>query len=512
MSGDESRSCSGKVEVAGTFQVGFRDPSQLLTVVFQAERPNRMVPLKRCNWSAVKICFYPTSVGMIFLAFFTVKVFLSTTSIRPSADDYCAASGVLQSGIIGSAWSSYQSWSGDVLLILLNNVLVGAPLAYLPLWFSAVVPQVLSIVLFGAVIAKSIEHCGRRRWLVAASFAPVSWVGFWWLQSSWSVVEVYPEHQHMVTSWQTVSVSYVIAPLIAILFTLVVVDRLFYPKQAQDEFFFSKRVWLSLFSLIIGLMGLTLSLTWLVLILTLSLMQRLQFLVTPRDVPILRLAIPPWFLSFGISWWSPGLQQRRDFLEALESAPVQGWSVDTVVNWWLLPTIRSWLTSAVSPSFLFALTIGFLVASGFVLQVGPGRSSFQKKSGLIGVLLLALSLISAALARLGQASTYEAQWHFIPSRTFLLVSAIYFGVCAGVGISGKIGKANSNAWWALALLVVTVLAVIPSQDSRKESIQNRLSLWIEGPARASASIGDIEGDWINACWNDVQLLSGKERQ
>lgn len=424
--------------------------------------------------------------------------------IRPSADDYCSAAGVAKQGILQISIDQYLTWSGDVTLILANNALVGLPLSALPVNLSALPAQATVIGLFAVFIAIILRAKDQACSLKTVAFTPLIALCYWWLPNTWALPQNNAEIHQMVTSWQTVTVSYVCAPLAAgvLLFRVwnYFVD---YSETSRSRSF---RV-LMIPSGMLAMSGLSLSATWLAALACMVLLTRS---VKMQTMSISRLAgwvLPSWTIGFCISWFAPGLQKRRDLLDSIESSPVNNWNLETFMDWLLLPVLRNFAFNLFSVQVIFVVAISFLLSNLFAKPNWYKSNENLRASLTFAAVLTCASFFSHLIARIGQASTYEAEWHFIPSQVFILLAAVTIGLSLGTHRIASPQFDHAPRAQILLLACCFAIAVVPVISNFEKSTYTRASQWDIGPIRAAPHIGDIESEWILDCWKDVVELN-----
>ena len=86
------------------------------------------------------------SVGLNYLGVVWFSRFL-----RPSADDYCAGA-VAQLGVFGAPLALWNTWAGFLFRNLIENILMGLPLLYLPWSFASSISFLISAIGLGLVV------------------------------------------------------------------------------------------------------------------------------------------------------------------------------------------------------------------------------------------------------------------------------------------------------------------------------------------------------------------------
>ena len=433
----------------------------------------------------------------LLLSTYLVKQILR---LRPSADDYCSAAGVARQGVLQISIDQYLTWSGDVTLILANNVLVGLPLSALPVNLSALPAQTIVIVLFAVFIAMVLRANAQAHFWKTVVFTPLIALSYWWLPATWALPQNYAEMHQMITSWQTVTLSYVCAPLASGILLFNVWNYLIEPSDKSC----SRSIWVLLVpSGVIAMSGLSLSATWLAALSCMVLLARSSQM---RTMAVGKLAVwvfPSWAIGFGISWFAPGLQKRRDLLDSLESSPVRNWNLETVLDWLLLPVLRNFAFSLFSVQVIFVVGFTFLLSNFFAKPDWDRTHRNLRASLMFAAVLICTSFFSLLIARLGQASTYEAEWHFIPSQTFILLAAVTVGLSFGTRRT-EIYLLGRTSLMRISLFACCLaIVVVPVMSNFENSIAIRASQWDVGPIRAAPHIGDIESEWILDCWKDI---------
>ena len=100
----------------------------------------------------------------------------STIHLRPAADDYCFGSVTAQYGVVDGVIYWWNNWSGFAFSMMLGNLLVGLPLAALPLSFASAIPF-LSVAFAMGLLLMSIA--GLKLKLVSKIFF-VCFIAFCW--------------------------------------------------------------------------------------------------------------------------------------------------------------------------------------------------------------------------------------------------------------------------------------------------------------------------------------------
>lgn len=145
--------------------------------------------------------------------------------LRPVADDYAHGASAV-AGFWSATTGWWLGWSGDLSLIVGQVLLVGMPLAWLPLEVTSSVGFVFSGFIvggLGAVALGLVKH--SEKWPVISVWALITlswWVFLWARQLAVPDFENRRVAEYL-THWQTVNVAYVIFPAINVVVFLFLV-------------------------------------------------------------------------------------------------------------------------------------------------------------------------------------------------------------------------------------------------------------------------------------------------
>ena len=107
--------------------------------------------------------------------------------LRPSADDYWFGAVVAEHGVIGGVAHWWATWSAYPVQLLLGNLLVGAPLVYLPVRLISAVPYLVALVLTGVVAERLLDlRAVSRRTRVAVALG----AGWLWVLYGLSLIHI----------------------------------------------------------------------------------------------------------------------------------------------------------------------------------------------------------------------------------------------------------------------------------------------------------------------------------
>jgi MFS family permease len=419
------------------------------------------------------------------------------TNLRPLADDYChGAKATL--GYLGSIVAWYQTWIGDLFQMSITALLVGQPLAHLPLWMASAIPFLATLVvvaLVGVVVIGAAPRGARADRILLLMFALpvviVTWLGFWWVPAA---IEPSPSTDPWllaaaVTDWQTVGVQYALVPALLIGSAVLIGFRR------------GQRAWLRL--ILVGLLGLASGLGGLVfgvaalVFVPLALVARI---IHDRALSRVRLIEGSVFvvlcaIGIAVAYLAPGSRVRNSGL--LDVRPFGADVTPVEVVRWVLPQgVIQGVGMIVGAGTLVAFIIGVGIA---LVASRLGAVATPAPIATVGLGLLFFSLVIAVVSRAADGFSYEAFWHEVEPRTVIFLGALALGAAMGTWLGGHpTGAGRMAQVVALAAVAVVTATVLGSLLIMQSHVTERLAQWSVGAAPSSAM--DLETKWVRECW------------
>ena len=412
--------------------------------------------------------------------------------MRPSKDDYCIGASS-QYGLFGSISHWFMSWSGSITSIILNNVLVGVPLANLKSWWIAsAIPFVISVTLFSWIstllYCRFIRNLGLIDRIFLSLFSWNSFICFFWLTYNRSVIkQTNPNVLHdladSIAMWQNVTVAYLLSPM------LILGSIIYVLKNTLKKYF--AIVLAVLTGITIGFMdyvSIAVALIFIFILGIANLKNRKIIYGSFTNAILLASFIS---CAASISFFAPGTKLRKGALD-IEN-------IDYDIDLILVIAKRSasdLLLLMLQPSGLLVLCFGVVLYLFF--------PPIQKKS--LSRLLLGSQIVIALhilLNNMSEIYSYQANWHQLPQFTFSIIVWILLGFELG----RKLTNMNVFIGWGNSKIVKTfivVLLIIPqvqSVSNFSDSLKERKNYWQEG--NRYHGMDEIKTEWINNCWVDL---------
>lgn len=456
-----------------------------------------------------------TSTAMALVGLAIVTPFLAWSlwiarRIRPVADDYCTGAEVAERGVFGAIWNAYNTSAGDLTTVLVNYVVAGLPLAHLP-WNLASITTYVFVILAASAFVVVVFAVGwetnRRGWfgLVAVTFviSAGSWIAYFWAPLAWSYTVEEFRFANGVTSWQVVNALYSIPS--ALISTYLV---FLYVRFADRRFWRRPGVTHVLLHFLLGMAGVVASLAFIVVSFSIALWFGVSGHVSSsrKTQSIRQLVIGwgllgvSWLAGFCIMWFSPGLLARRERYANTEGFvyPLENRTPGALLDFVFPEFFQFWLDGVLSVG---AVVVFFLGVLGGTVIHGIARFRYRQESARIfgwSATIAVFSLTLALFARMGQAETYVAFWHFSSSRVATMLAILLLGIAAATYT--RTFPALHPAVVGFAAVIVIVLA-LPAIRLMNQSVYERYSQWQDGPAPISV-VRDIEPDsgWVLQCW------------
>jgi hypothetical protein len=437
-------------------------------------------------------------LSSIILGFFL----LLAVSVRPIADDYCTGAGVTQ-GFWNYIYQISQTWSGDFSQIVVHALLVGLPLANLPINLLGFPTFLLSVYLLLAVFdriwlyllnAKEPKMSKINKFFAAAL---ISWLWniYWALPASldfgfhYDAFAMSDKSFSAVLGWPTVIVQYLIIPLLAALSILL------WAQKAPKGY-----ILILVFGLFVGNAGYAFALT---LFLTIFVLQ----LIRKWRMDLVRFWILEISICLGVfvSLLTPGTRSRNEALHPQDT----GGDREELPRWLFVSSLELF-ASIFSFGNLFIFFYSFFL---FVL-LKPGikdRLNEAKLNNLLIKCSLFLS-ISYFVVSLSELFVYEAFWHLTTYRTTLFFFWILLGLQMALRFFAKQEPRGSRcervlrARSSMVIVLTTVVLVTTISWKSNSSLIERAAVW-ETRSAPLPGLGDIDpkGGWVDLCWQRLKV-------
>ncbi len=437
-------------------------------------------------------------LSSIILGFFL----LLAVSVRPIADDYCTGAGVAQ-GFWNYIYDISQTWSGDFSQIVVHSLLVGLPLANLPINFLGFSTVLLSVYLLLAAFdriwlhllnAKEPKICKRNK-LFAAALILLLWNIYWALPASldfgfyYSAFAMSDKSFSAVFGWPTVIVQYLIVPLLAALSVLL------WAQKVTKGY-----ILILIIGLFVGNAGYAFALALFLTVFVLQLIRKCRMDLV--KFLILEISI---CLGVLISLLTPGARSRTKALHSQDT----GGNLEELRRWFFVSSLELF-ASIFSFGNLFILLYSFFL---FVLLKSSieGRLNIAKLNNLLIRLFLFL-LISYFVVSLSEFLVYEAFWHLITYRAALFFFWILLGLQMALRFFAKQELRGSRcervlrARSSMVIVFISVALVITISWKSNSSLIERAAVW-ETRSAPLPGLGDIDpkGGWVDLCWQRLKV-------
>ncbi len=422
-------------------------------------------------------------------------LFLITTGMRPTQDDYCIAYEARE-GFIAGVDHWYSAWAGDLLTVSANVLFVGLPLVHLP-WSLASAVTFLSAALLGAGSVTLLWIWGTREsarswsWVVLLPYAAAMWLAFWWVPSTGAGTNDEQLLAFYSVTWQNINAAYVVTTLACFLI-------------AFGSYLISmrKEKWPLLLTVFGGIL---VGLAYPALAVTALSVALLAFLVTLASTRVRpsRRSLTALLFALGvgagllIAYASPGRRARAAVLA--DNAPLSDMSLTGLLSWTFSESTDAWIAMAAGASSVLAFS-GAAALALVLSTMGP-RLRVRSLAAL-GAVTLAASLMSAVLVRASEAVSYVGGWHQAGTRTLIFVAVFSLGLAAGGWLATTIPMAVARfvgAVGAVALVAFLAFAVVQPMSN---FVTDRTVVWEQGAAPVG-ELGDLDSDWVRQCWNSL---------
>lgn len=438
-----------------------------------------------------------TAVGL--LAMVLGLVVAQSSKLRPITDDYCFGASAVNGPVEAIAeWLTV--WTGSPFSAVLQVLLIGWPLAALPLWLSSAISYLasgLAVALLITYLLGSSWKAGRLSMsLLVALFATGWFVVFRIAQvlelragddpignRSWEFAEI-------TTHWQTVNTGYVTGSSLAMI--------------ALAWAFLSHRLASRRARLIsIGIASLLVAWTTYAFAVALAaalLITAFGLYLREKSPYANRAAFASLAILSGVAttFLFPGARARTGadvrtgvdvVLEAVRNVP---------------SGFGEWALDIASTPTLVALLFGIVIASVGVLKVRLRPSSHLV---WISGFLLMVSLFIYILNEVTGILIYGRQiWQYVPARLMIFVAAVILGILLVRRLDSmkSFGVETANVLSVVKTLTTVGVVVLSLMGAAvlAASIDSRHDAWEQGPAeiRGIPHMVDRGTPWVEECW------------
>jgi hypothetical protein len=199
---------------------------------------------------------------------------------------------------------------------------------------------------------------------------------------------------------------------------------------------------------------------------------------------------------------APGSQNRATIARSdveLTLSSIPGWFLTVVPN-----GLISWF------SIYWQWGSVLVIGSGLVLVYTVRLLYHPDILVSTGLAWLAVTLFSLALSAstvVTDSLTYGAYWHQSSTTTLSFLSLLLLGIGVGMRLPDSLPRITKFALpIALVAIALTTSANILNMSV---SITDRLTVWEVGPAPIENVIADREAEWIETCWDQLEMIRGQ---
>jgi len=389
-----------------------------------------------------------------------------------------------------------RTWSGDFSQILAIAVLVGLPLATLPIFAVGFTTLFFFVFVFSSgmnylfariTVFSELNSARFKTKFVMLIFVLIAWGGYWaipaltTLDSKYHLLLDAEESFSAVFGWPVTLVTYLTVPVV--IGTLMLLR----PKNIVAVLF-----GILFLGLVIGTSGYSFATAVFSALIVFQMIPNLRSKFSSFLLFELGIAV-----GMLISITSPGANARAGLLQDLR----QQIDMNDLLRWMFVSVME--LVVSVFNLGILAVFVIALISTKYLtarLEISIQREMLKKLLfGSAIFLLLYYGVISSS-----ELLTYNAYWHLITFKTALFVFTYLFGIYIASGVRFKlfpttIGRSRlSNYILATAIVISSVTFGLESL-----TIIQRSDLWEKGSA-SLPGIGDISpaGDWVDVCWQE----------
>lgn len=455
----------------------------------QRPKPSNLSPHQSLDSQLTKVFVF--SVWGVSLLLTCIVLWFSRT-LRPIADDYSI--GVFASqGLMRGAMSWLSLYTGDVVAVLTNLLVVGLPLVYLPWSLASAIPFFATSLAVLTPIALLLVRSGPSIWKKLAFSVPILFISYWayWWTSAVSEFFPYSRPEALSASfWQNVNASYIIT--LGLLTSSWIALEVFNISDQRLRFM----SWGAL-GLVTGFVGPVIGITAIV-------MSALLAVVRSREENSWRTSFSSCYTILGASamlaltasYLSPGTQARLQLFPSRDLNLELVWSSLTAAG----SAVTLWIQGIFTPGTLTVLVLVSTTTFGAALL---GVISFKAKAAFkFSIALTAASLVFAVTSGVAEVFAYPGYWHVLPSRVLWWWAIVVFGATIGVWLSSR----SLSAWGKTAIegaSLAALLAAILSLTAFANTAAARAVVWTEGPAPLFP-LYDRESPEVSERWQTLQ--------
>lgn len=424
--------------------------------------------------------------------------------LRPIADDY--VHGVQSAtGFIDALSYWWMSWSGAMTTTAIMTLLMGIPLASMPLSVASAVPFLVGTVIVGAsalnLLRASDEKTAKKQTVPTLLKFPavaVAYFGWWWLPVLFNQEDENALSLALATThWQTVVTGYVI-PIALLVWAWV---RL---EDAADGTSRQLIMVYLIFGTLVGFSGPVNAVSAVATIAVASTATALA----GRSMRARRVRWAVFSVgaiaAASASHLSPGSQNRSTYLLPPD---IDVYLVYYIVTDAIPRGFSDWFSAVFS---LRSLLVFVLIAGVAALVDAPKvvRDGNLLSSLRLDVILL--SLVSFIIMRISQYFSYEAFWHSVGPLTVLWLAVTTTALDTGRQVARtEASRLRASVPSLIVATAVSICLVVASILPMTVGIERRFSEWVVGPAPLPG-IADIEesGGWVDTAWLKLQAARG----
>jgi len=414
--------------------------------------------------------------------------------LRPSADDYCAGA-VAQLGVFGAPLALWNTWAGFLFRNLIENILMGLPLLYLPWSFASSISFLISAIGLGLVVYFLLSFDAQDQFQKKLMFflVPFMWWSYLWIPTA--ITHQISPVANGLTHWQTLTSGYMVTTEILII--LWAIGQNLICKRTRN---FLLLCFFGLLGILFGFTSEPINLAafsalFLAFAVQLLRYRRLQMTRVNAAWLIFGFCL---LMSFTVAHLSPGNLSRTALINPNLEVSLERFNF---LFFWTIPySIENWLWAYFNwgGALIFGFVVAFYFFMGNQLIVSSCFGLFKRACQLsfFGLLIF-------LVARFTEAFSYEGYWHFIPGVVCVFLSILFWG--AWVGISLKKYSHRRLAIFMMIFLIFSLAVGVFGNYKMVKSIYLRGILWSQGSAPLPG-VADIEEEWVRNCWIRLKAL------
>ena len=431
-------------------------------------------------------------LNVMMIASATAITLIAALNVRPLADDYCIAAGMVD-GPWAAFLQTFQNWTGDLVQIATSITLVGLPIYLLPYSLYALVPIFVSVMLLTFVsyflFSNLINASLSKISLISVSyfFVALFWPTYWVAQRAFDKIPNLnlalraEESSKAALQWSTVISQYLIVPLLLVLLFIVCAY-----KNSR------KTIYLECITvgILVGLSGYAFAAS--LVVFSVFKLAANRF----KNYKVIISLCGGVCLALFISLNSAGAKHRASSI-----------GIDSLGELNLIRFATRYVSELISSCF--NLGIFTIFALGFVISIK--YSAFWKETvsttlWLFSWNLLIFAFIYFSFIKLSEIFSYIAFWHLITFKGILFFASFALGMQGGLASHGKL-KFYSKSIYLKIVVVFLISITSVSILLNLLEIENRADKWGRGPAGVKG-IADIDpaNYWVVKCWNVLRVF------